>query len=842
MFIPEELVDIIQRIGSSTHTDADLQRLGQIFGVTVAAGERSIAINQDTNGATITTGDTILNIIFQADGLLIGEKVYQGDSAEEVKSLLQKIFQPKVSIDWQKSSRHILNEQIQRLTSNPLTHTEGIAYRTEQVYVPLGLVKPKRQSIRGEDVTPEQGSLLYEETEITQKFEHEEFLEKVLQQGKSIKSGGKRIAIIGEPGAGKTTLLQQIARWVSDNIDKSIVIWVSFADLQGQSLEQYLFERWLPSVLQRQGQAEAFTKEKNDLLAQFQQQRVWLLLDGADEMYVSSNDPLNEIRRQISTGALLQQAQIVLSCRSNLWDGSRNELDSFDTYRTLKFSYPQQVEQFIDNWFSSAPSDKTQTGKTLCMALKEVGKERIQDLVKNPLRLTLLCFNWYLGEGKLPETRAGLYEQFVDDFYQWEKGQFITTGEKQKQLNAALGELAAAAIDQEEIRFRLRQEFICKYLGSPSDIYSLFWLALKLGWLNQVGVEADNPRKRVYAFFHPTFQEYFAAKYFYSRNSSEVLVEHINKENWQEIFTLYIDMIGESNAEKLILKAQSKLNESFSDNLQIQKYLDWTFKKSIFIKEDIRKAAAIRAFYFALNLEFCLALKLDITHENNLNQSRLEAKNIDQILDFTLVELIDNELFKCYEKTNLYMVKKNDLTTQTEYGSNINQRLALDMYIDYNLVLILSRSQSLSLILDSYDTHINIRFVSIARHVKTLLEEIVPTQNGSLLRELQTIYWELLKIYNRISGREFLSHTATINIVNWWSKNGENFIDKFRSILIANRNIGREWQLKDNDWIQLRSYHNASKFLLCHLTAISSVNSENISIFHQEYARLNRNK
>ncbi|EKE96734.1 hypothetical protein FDUTEX481_06399 [Tolypothrix sp. PCC 7601] len=26
-----------------------------------------------------------------------------------------------------------------------------------------------------------------------------------------------------------------------------------------------------------------------------------------------------------------------------------------------------------------------------------------------------LCFNWYLGEGKLPETKAGLYEQFVGD-------------------------------------------------------------------------------------------------------------------------------------------------------------------------------------------------------------------------------------------------------------------------------------------------------------------------------------------------------------------------------------------------------------------------------------------
>lgn len=48
-------------------------------------------------------------------------------------------------------------------------------------------------------------------------------------------------------------------------------------------------------------------------------------------------------------------------------------------------------------------------------------------------------------------------------------------------------------------------------MGEPDEEGSLFQLALQLGWLNQVGVDADNRRKAVYAFFHPTFQEYFAA-------------------------------------------------------------------------------------------------------------------------------------------------------------------------------------------------------------------------------------------------------------------------------------------------------------------------------------------
>jgi hypothetical protein len=61
MFIPEELVDIIKRIGSCTHTEDDLQRLGQMFGVAVATGtrsrSRSVAINRDANEAIIATRD-----------------------------------------------------------------------------------------------------------------------------------------------------------------------------------------------------------------------------------------------------------------------------------------------------------------------------------------------------------------------------------------------------------------------------------------------------------------------------------------------------------------------------------------------------------------------------------------------------------------------------------------------------------------------------------------------------------------------------------------------------------------------------------------------------------------
>ena len=517
--------------------------------ITIDTGKRAVAIGGNVTDALIVTGDR--NIILDREILQQILDLLREAQAENLHS--------SVSIDWQQTSKSLLTEQIELLTSNPLTHEEGIVYHTDRVCVPLGLVESKRKSFRLGEVDPEYGSSVYEETEIAQKFEHEEFREQVLRCGQSPHSKGRRIAIIGEPGAGKTTLLQQLARWVSENIDGSIVMWVSLADLRGRLLDDYLLGCRLQALVQQQGQAEASSQVKNEFVAQFQQDRVWLLLDGVDEMQASSGNPLSEIDRQIQESGLLKQARIVLTCRLNLWDGNRQALSTFDTYRTLVFSYPQQVELFIGQWFEILPDARQGQAERLCAELKQAGKERIRDLVRNPLRLTLLCFNWCSAEGKLPETKAGLYERFVSDFYEWKKERFPTRIERRKQLNAALGDLAREAIDNEEIRFRLREEFISKYLGEPDDEDSLFCLALKLGWLNRVGVESENRRKSVYAFFHPTFQEYFAAS---SIDDSSFFLNHypdrpshpeasyrVFDPQWKEVFLLWIGQTRESLAE-----------------------------------------------------------------------------------------------------------------------------------------------------------------------------------------------------------------------------------------------------------------------------------------------------
>jgi predicted NACHT family NTPase len=448
------------------------------------------------------------------DNLEVVEQKWKEHAKTNLKETLQTQTADK-SIDWQEICRNML-EKHKRLTTNQFFFADDdMKFELEDIHVPLALVERTKPKKCSEDILAEQGSRLYEPSyEEKQRFEHEAFLGQIIRDG-VVKTQGQRIALIGEPGAGKTTQLQTIAFWILNN-NLGLPIWISLADLQGKSVENYLLQDWLKNGLEVVRVKE---EQENAFADLFKDNSVWLLLDAADEM--SSLQPLTEISQQLT--GWVKNARVVLTCRVNVWEANAGALENFETYRLLNFEYPQQVQEFIEKWFQ--PRNLTpqppllikergsNKGEQLWRELNQAERrQRIQDLVKNPLRLALLCSTWQGSDKGLPETKAELYQQFVEEFYKWKENRFPTNEEKQDELNAALGRLAKRAIDQETSRFRLRHKLVREELGDAKQPNSLFWLALKLGWLNEVGLAAESATKeKVYAFYHPTFEEYFAA-------------------------------------------------------------------------------------------------------------------------------------------------------------------------------------------------------------------------------------------------------------------------------------------------------------------------------------------
>lgn len=411
---------------------------------------------------------------------------------------------PAPHVDWLDLCRIGLQaQQYERLTTNPLTVTDGLSFALEQVYLPLDLVERGQQERRDQEVSPSRGSQLYEAEEAV-RLSVDAFFGLLSQADQP-----QRLAIVGEPGAGKTTLLQKTASWLLDQ--QALPVWVSLADLQGQTLEHYLLNDWLKAATRR---VVVPPELQMGLGEQFNQGRVWLLLDAVDEMAMEPSSALALIARQLR--GWVADAHVILTCRSNLWDASKNVLENFTVYRNTNFSSSErfsserssqddQIGLFIQRWFAARPD----LGHQLQTALTQ--RRRIRDLVRNPLRLALLCRAWSMAQGQLPQTTTALYRQFVEALYDWKQDRFPTTLAQRQQLNRALGDLALKALAQETMRFRLRHSFVQQTLGG--DRSDLLEQALQLGWLNQVGVASTElGSEKIYAFYHPTFQEYFAAE------------------------------------------------------------------------------------------------------------------------------------------------------------------------------------------------------------------------------------------------------------------------------------------------------------------------------------------
>lgn len=419
-------------------------------------------------------------------------------------------------VDWKGSLRALWTiSTIGRLNDNFLIAEEQIGYETQEIYIPLGLVeKEKLTKYEGEEDSdsPEAAKKNYLSPEKTTKTytQQEEFFNEVLTKGDSPKSKGQRLLIVGEGGAGKSTFLNKIANWVFDNTD-GMAVWVSLADLGNLTLESYL-QGWFNSS----GDKVRFPANDFEAFKQlFAIGKVWLLLDAADEMQTPENN-----LAALASGLTdwMKQGRIVITCRQNVWEIGKEAVDDFDTYRILELNYgsvdsqEDQVGQFIERYFLRYRLEEKNNREAVKVNARQLrrqldlsDKQRIKDLVRNPLRLSLLCSAYELFDGELPKTKAGLYEKFTKSVYRWKQDIFKTTEQEQQELNTALARLALRGIKQPYSRFRLPQHIVEEELGD------LLEKALQVGWLIRVGVSAQNTTQAVYTFYHASFQEYFAS-------------------------------------------------------------------------------------------------------------------------------------------------------------------------------------------------------------------------------------------------------------------------------------------------------------------------------------------
>ncbi|NEU84258.1 NACHT domain-containing protein, partial [Nostoc sp. UIC 10630] len=433
-------------------------------------------------------------------GFINAENVNAGRIGGDIYNIHLEPLSENIKIDWHEICIAMLESQQEAARFRRKATEKGFEINVD---VPWGLVERKQQQRRQLNEYRDRENVygLSEEV-IAKAYDDSTFLREVIAQQPA---NNKHIAIIGEPGAGKSTLLSIIASFIKDETqDLPIIIFL--ANLQGRTIEEYLLKQWLTEAMKAAKHYVVVTSEiERQFIEYFAKGRVWLLLDGVDE--IGENSPvqaLAKINQELT--ASLRQARVLLTCRLNVWDSRiSNPLIGFDIYKNQEFKQ-EQIDDFIQQWFEHA--NNLQKGKILQAKLKETKYENIRKLVTNPLRLSLLCQVFDLDkQEKFPETKVELYQRFTRYLYEWKSELFpeLYQSEKLKhELHQALSKLAFAGIDT-KARFRLTKKLAHQHMGEI-----LFQLARDSFWLILVE-RADENDEEVYAFFHPNFQEYFAA-------------------------------------------------------------------------------------------------------------------------------------------------------------------------------------------------------------------------------------------------------------------------------------------------------------------------------------------
>lgn len=405
-------------------------------------------------------------------------------------------------------------------------------------------------------------------------------LAKILQKGRTQ-------ILIGDAGCGKTTLLRYVALQ-------------AFADLPAGRM-QALHEEFglagvppIPIYFRLEDfatKAPANLDELLDCAARFyqqvgaasitaahvhhalQNQCVWLLLDGLDEVSEAQTRlALAKILNALASDENLPNLRLTLTSRPAAISDELLDLLGAPDYRLMDLEWPQ-IEEFAKKYFAAnldeKPEQSEQRARGFLSALEDVPAAR--ELATNPLLLTVIAVLHYRS-GRLPRFRAELYEKCIEQLMTQkakkpgqpspEELQFVFPAHatrksdelvrlKYDNLTVLLRDLAfhAHARQRDEVYLTprlvkerlLELKLIDKKWDSISDLEQVGKALLNF-CEQPIGLLAF--RSGSFMFVHRTFQEYLAAHYLSQRADGPLKDKFVplllsNPAHWSEVLRLF---------------------------------------------------------------------------------------------------------------------------------------------------------------------------------------------------------------------------------------------------------------------------------------------------------------
>ncbi len=365
------------------------------------------------------------------------------------------------------------------------------------------------------------------------------------------------LMVLGDPGIGKSTFLRKVGLEALKGNKGSYQHPLTPVLLELKNFKEN--EINIQALIEEEFKICGFPNVEKNISNKLEKGELLILLDGLDEVPTANvNNVIEKIKDFVDRH---HKNRFILSCRT----AARTHLQRFTDIEIVEFD-DQQIQSFIEHWFSSELDRKNETAKNCWELLQKEEYKSAKELAHTPLLLTFLCLVYDKNQS-FPTNRSRLYQDALRILLEkWSAEKrlpnrgLVYENLSIEQEEILLSEIAYQNFVADKLFLEKREivkqikDHLKQNLNAPQHLDGE--KVLKTIEIEQ-GILVERARD-IYSFSHLTLQEYLTAQYIYDNDLIEEAVKnHITETRWQEVFLLVAGLMR-GKADKLLLAMEKE--------------------------------------------------------------------------------------------------------------------------------------------------------------------------------------------------------------------------------------------------------------------------------------------